>query len=60
MFDTRPIVYAAWMRVALAIGALAGMLIRRMVPAMATTLAVYTGLAVVTWLLLQTNSMRVS
>ena len=60
VFDTRPIVFADWTLVAFAIGALAGMLIRRIVPAMATTLAVYTGLAIVTWAFLQTNSMPVS
>ena len=37
---------AAWTLAAFAIGALAGMLIRRVVPAIVATLAVYTGLAV--------------
>src|SRR5450755_1581098 len=36
-----------------AIGALAGMFIRRIVPAMAVTLAAYTGLALATWLFLR-------
>ena len=45
VFDTRGIAFAAWTLAAFAIGALAGMLIRRIVPAMAATLAAYTGLA---------------
>ena len=53
VFDTRGIVFAAWTLVAFAIGALAGMLIRRIVPAMAATLAAYTGLALAAWLFLR-------
>jgi ABC-type transport system involved in multi-copper enzyme maturation permease subunit len=53
VFETRGIVFAAWTLTAFAIGALAGMLIRRIVPAMAATLAAYTGLALVTWLFLR-------
>jgi hypothetical protein len=45
-FDLRGAAFAAWTLAAFAIGALAGMLIRRVVPALAATLAVYTGLAV--------------
>jgi ABC-type transport system involved in multi-copper enzyme maturation permease subunit len=45
LFDLRGVAFAAWTLAAFAIGALAGMLIRRVVPAMAATLAVYTGLA---------------
>ena len=45
LFPLRGIAFAAWTLVAFAIGALAGMLIRRVVPAMAATLAAYTGLA---------------
>lgn len=60
VFDARPIAYAAWTLIAFGIGALAGMLTRRIVPAMATTLAVYAGLAIATWAVLQTNSMPVS
>ena len=45
LFDLRGVAYAAWTLVAFAIGALAGMLIRRVVPAMAATLAAYFGLA---------------
>ncbi len=46
LFDLRGVAFAAWTLVAFAIGALAGMLIRRVVPAIAATLAVYAGLAV--------------
>ena len=49
VFDTRGVAFAAWTLAAFAIGALLGMLIRRIVPAMATTLGVYAGLAVLTW-----------
>ena len=41
LFDVRGVAFAAWTLAAFAIGALAGMLIRRVVPAMAATLAVY-------------------
>ena len=47
LFDLRGVAFAAWTLAAFAIGVLAGMLIRRVVPAMAATLAVYTGLALV-------------
>jgi hypothetical protein len=47
-FDLRGVALAAWALVAFAIGALAGMLIRRVVPAMAATLAAWSGLAIVT------------
>jgi hypothetical protein len=53
VFGTRGIVFAAWTLVAFAMGALAGMLIRRVVPAMAATLAAYTGLALAAWLFLR-------
>ena len=45
LFDLRGIVFAAWTLTAVAIGVLAGMLIRRVVPAIVATLAAYTGLA---------------
>jgi len=45
LFALRGVVFAAWTLAAFAIGALAGMLIRRVVPAIAATLAVYAGLA---------------
>jgi ABC-type transport system involved in multi-copper enzyme maturation permease subunit len=44
LFDLRGIAFAAWTLAAFAIGVLAGMLIRRVVPAIAATLAVYAGL----------------
>jgi ABC-2 family transporter protein len=53
VFDLRGVAFAAWTLAAFAIGALAGMLIRRVVPAIATTLAVYTGLALVAGLFLR-------
>ena len=45
VFDLRGVAFAAWTLAAFAIGALAGMLIRRSVPAIAATLAAYAGLA---------------
>jgi hypothetical protein len=45
LFDLRGIVYAAWTLAAFSIAALAGMLIRRVVPAIVAALAVYFGLA---------------
>jgi ABC-type transport system involved in multi-copper enzyme maturation permease subunit len=45
LFDLRGVAFAAWTLVAFAIGGLAGLLIRRVVPAIAATLAVYTALA---------------
>lgn len=45
VFDLRGVAFAAWTLAAFAIGALAGMLIRRVVPAMAATLAAYAALA---------------
>ena len=45
LFDLRGVGFAAWTLAAFAIGALAGMLIRRVVPAIAATLAAYAGLA---------------
>ncbi len=53
LFDLRGVAFAAWTLAAFAIGALAGMLIRRVVPAMAATLAVYTGLALAAGLYLR-------
>jgi hypothetical protein len=46
VFDLRGVTFAAWTLAAFAIGALAGMLIRRVVPAIAATLAAYAGLGV--------------
>ena len=45
LFDLRGVAFAAWTLAAFAIGVLAGMLIRRVVPAIVATLVVYTGLA---------------
>jgi hypothetical protein len=45
LFDLRGVAFAAWTLVAFAIGALAGMLTRRVVPAIVATLAAYAGLA---------------
>jgi len=45
LFDLRGVTFAAWTLAIFAIGALAGMLIRRIVPAIVATLAAYTGLA---------------
>src|SRR4029079_16354083 len=48
VFDLHGIAFAAWTLAAFAIGVLAGMLIRRVVPGIAATLAVYAGLALAT------------
>jgi hypothetical protein len=53
LFTLRWAVFAAWTLAAFAIGAVAGMLIRRVVPAIAATLAAYTGLALATGLFLR-------
>ncbi len=45
LFDLRGVAFAAWALVAFAIGVLVGVLIRRVVPAIVVTLAIYTGLA---------------
>jgi hypothetical protein len=52
-FDLLGIAFAAWTLAAFAIGALAGLLIRRAVPAIAATLAAYAGLAFATGLWLR-------
>jgi hypothetical protein len=52
-FDLRGVAFAAWTLVAFAIGALAGILIRRVVPAMAATLAGWSGLAAATGVFLR-------
>ena len=53
LFDLRGVAFAAWTLAAFAIGVLAGMLIRRVVPAIVATLAVYAGLALATGLFLR-------
>ena len=57
VFDLRGVAFAAWTLAAFAIGALAGMLIRRVVPAIAATLAVYAGLALAAALFLRQHYM---
>src|SRR5215472_12698074 len=57
LFALRGVVFAAWTLAAFAIGALAGMLIRRVVPAIAATLAVYAGLAFAAGLYLREHYM---
>jgi ABC-type transport system involved in multi-copper enzyme maturation permease subunit len=52
-FDLRGIAFAAWTLAAFAIGTLAGVLIRRVLPAMFATLAAWSGLAFATALLLR-------
>ncbi len=47
-FGLREVTFPAWTLAAFAIGVLAGMLIRRVVPAIVATLVVYAGLAFVT------------
>jgi len=46
LFTLRGVAFPAWTMAAFTIGALAGMLIRRVVPAIVATLAVYAGLAI--------------
>ncbi len=53
VFTTRGTDFAAWTLVAFAIGAFLGMLIRRIVPAMAATLGTYLGLQLLAWLVLR-------
>jgi ABC-2 family transporter protein len=53
LFDLRGIAFAAWTLTAFAIGALAGMLIRRVVPSIVATLAIYTGLALAAGIVLR-------
>ncbi len=57
MFDLRGVAFACWTLAAFAIGALAGMLIRRVVPAIVATLAAYTGLALAAGLYLREHYM---
>ena len=57
VFDLHGVAFAAWTLAAFAIGVLAGMLIRRVVPAIAATLAVYAGLALTTAVYLRQHYM---
>jgi ABC-type transport system involved in multi-copper enzyme maturation permease subunit len=53
VFDLRGVAFAGWTLTAFAIGALASMLIRRVVPAIAATLAAWAGLALAAGLFLR-------
>lgn len=53
VFDTRGIDFAAWTLAAFAVGAFLGMLIRKIIPAMAATLGVYLILDLLAWLVLR-------
>jgi hypothetical protein len=53
VFVTRGVLFAAWTLAAFVIGAFAGMLIRRIVPAIAVTLGVYLGLITLAWQVLR-------
>jgi hypothetical protein len=53
VFATHGTVYAAWMLTAFCLGAFFGALIRRTIPAMAVTLAVFVALAAATWFCLR-------
>ena len=55
LFDLREVAFPAWTLAAFAIGALAGMLIRRVVPAIAATVALYAGLAFATGIFLRAH-----
>jgi hypothetical protein len=57
VFDLLGVAFAAWTLAAFAIGALAGLLIRRVVPAIAATLAACTGLSFATALYLRQHYM---
>jgi ABC-type transport system involved in multi-copper enzyme maturation permease subunit len=57
LFDLGEVAFPAWTLAAFAIGALAGMLIRRVVPAIAATLAAYVTLALATALYLREHYM---
>lgn len=49
VFQTRGVAFAAWALAAFAIGAFFGMLLRRIVPAMAVTVGVYLALVLAAW-----------
>jgi len=53
VFGTRGVSYAAWTLTAFCLGAFLGMLVRRVLPAMAITLPVFVGLAALTWFCLR-------
>jgi len=49
VFGSRPVVFAVWTLLAFTLSAFFGMLFRRIIPAMAVTLGVYLGLALLAW-----------
>jgi hypothetical protein len=55
VFDTSGLSYAAWTLTAFGLGAFLGALVRRTIAAMAVTLAVYVGLAALTWFYLRNH-----
>jgi hypothetical protein len=57
LFDLRGLAFAAWTLVAFAIGALAGVLIRQVVPAIVATLAAYSGLTIAAGMFLRHHYM---
>jgi hypothetical protein len=48
VFDTRPVAFAAWTLAAFTLAACSGMLLRRILPAMAVSLGAYLGLSLLT------------
>jgi hypothetical protein len=55
VFDTRGVAYAAWTLTGFCVGAFLGMLLRRVIPAMAATLGVYLALATATLVYLRSH-----
>jgi hypothetical protein len=55
VFVTHGIAFPAWSLLAFTIGALAGLLLRQTIPAVAATMAVYAGFAMLTYLYLRPN-----
>ncbi len=53
VFDTHGIAFAAWCLMAFSLGAFLGMLLRRVIGAMAATLGAYLGLGVLAWAFLR-------
>ncbi|HET9974211.1 MAG TPA: hypothetical protein VFQ68_38670 [Streptosporangiaceae bacterium] len=49
VFGSRPVAFAAWTLAAFTMSAFFGMLLRRIIPAMAVTLGVYLGLVLLVW-----------
>ncbi len=55
VFPTRGVSFAAWTLTAFCMGAFLGMLVRRILPAMAATLILYPALAAATWFYLRNH-----